>query len=309
MKRITSPADAHSFVSSYKHFLFDCDGVVWLDQDVVPGTIELLDHLTKNGITYAFVTNNLSVSRSNYIKKFRKLGFKNITKDQIFPTSYSAALVLDTHLGIPKKSKVWVLGDEGIEHELEEAGYIPVGGTDVRLDDEWDPNHPLLEVDPEVRAVVVGSTKKLNYLRISTTVQYLLHERKSLPFIGTNIDRTYPGLNGRILPAGGSVVYFMKYTADRDFIEVGKPAQILLDSILESTGFDREKTVMVGDTLYTDIKFGNDGDLGGGKSSLLVLSGGTKRHDIENGSLASADVSTVPSFVVESLGHLKDLLE
>ena len=50
--------------------------------------------------------------------------------------------------------------------------------------------------------------------------------------------------------------------------------------ILEDQKFDRSKTLMVGDTLYTDIKFGNDGNLGGDEENggtLLVLSGGTKR--------------------------------
>lgn len=301
-QKIATSSDAKAFILQYDHFLFDCDGVVWLDTEVIPGVPELVELLRASKKTFAFVTNNSLTSREAYMRKFQKLGFKDISKDLIFPTCYAAGLVLSRKLNVPKGAKIWVLGDEGIEEELRECGYEPVGGTDPRLDAEWDPNHELLEVDPEVKAVVVGSTKKLNYMRIATTIQYVLQE-PHIPFIGTNIDRSYPGPKGRILPAGGSVVNFVHYTANRDFLNVGKPSPVILEAILLQRGFDRKKTVMVGDTLYTDIKFGNDGNLGDGKGSLLVLSGGTKLRDLDN-----VDDSEVPLYYIESLGHLLELL-
>ncbi|KAK8438809.1 4-nitrophenylphosphatase [Candidozyma auris] len=306
-KKISTKEEALKLLNHYDHFLFDCDGVIWLGPDIIPGAAELIEHLTKMNKSYAFVTNNSSVSRENYMKKFEKLGIPNVAKNLIFPSCYAAALILKRDLKIPEGSKVWVLGDEGIETELKEAGYVPVGGNDPALDDAWSPDHPLLQVDEDVKAVVVGSTKKFNYMRVSTTLQYLLHKNRSLPFVGTNIDRTYPGPNGTTLPAGGSVVFYMKFTADRDFIDVGKPSSRLLDSILKNCSFDRNKTLMVGDTLYTDVKFGNDGKLGGeAGSSLLVLSGGTSQEEVDQ--LDGEDPSTVPSYYIESVGHLVDLL-
>lgn len=308
MQKVATKEQAVRLIESYDHFLFDCDGVVWLDDVLIPGVSELVQLLKQQNKSFAFVTNNSSRSRQSYLDKFGELGITEALKDLIFPTCYAAALVLKEQLKIPEKSKIWVLGDEGIEEELRECGYVPVGGTDLRLDDEWDPQHELLEVDQDVKAVVVGSTKKLNYLRIATAVQYLLHDNKAIPFIGTNIDRTYPGPKGRILPAGGSVVFFMKYTCDRDFIAVGKPSSVLLDLILELSQFDRAKTLMVGDTLYTDIKFGNDGNLGGKNGgSLLVLSGGTSQQELD--SLDGSDTSVQPQYYIESLGHLLELLQ
>lgn len=305
MLKVTTKEQALEILDAYDHFLFDCDGVVWLDNVLIPGVSEFVHHLKLNNKTYAFVTNNSLRSRENYLGKFASLGFADVAKDSIFPTCYTASLVLKEQCKLPPGSKVWVLGDEGIEEELRECGYIPVGGSDPCLDADWDPDHELLTVDPDVKAVVVGSTKKVNYMRIATTVQYLLHNNKSLPFIGTNIDRTYPGPGGRILPAGGLLVYFMRYTTDREFIDVGKPSKVLLDAVLDLCKFSREKTLMVGDTLYTDIKFGNDGKLGGSKGTLLVLSGGTKEADLES----VEDASHVPLYYVESLGHLFALIQ
>lgn len=303
--RIATKEQARALFEAYDHFIFDCDGVIWLDRELIPGVADFLLNLEQNGKSFAFVTNNSLTSRNGYLEKFVSLGIQGVTKDQIFPTCYAAAWVLKQTYKLPPKSKVWVFGDKGIEQELVEMGYVPVGGTDRRLNDAWNPEHELLEVDPEVRAIVVGSTKNVTYLAICSTLQYLLHDNRSLPFIGTNIDKTFPGAKGRTLPAGGSMVFMMGHVSDRDFVGVGKPSQVFLDMILDLTGFKREKAIMVGDTLYTDIKFGNDGRLGEGKSSLLVLSGGTTEADMAG---EASDRSKVPSFYLESLGHLQTLL-
>lgn len=314
-KHISSKHEAERILSKYDNFLFDCDGVIWLDEDLIPGVDKFLEWLTKNNKKFAFVSNNSSKSRNAYLKKFENLNIPNITKEILYPTCYSAALELQK-LNIPKGSKIWVLGHEGIVDELRDMGYLPLGGNDKLLDEAFDHQNPILTVDPGVKAVVAGSTKEFNYMRIALTLQYLLHDHKSLPFIGCNIDRTYPGPKGLILPAGGSIVNYMSYTSNRDFINVGKPSKQFLDIILEDQKFDRSKTLMVGDTLYTDIKFGNDGNLGGDEENggtLLVLSGGTKKKDLShllhNRHEYKDSESLVPLYFVESLGKLIDLLE
>ena len=298
-------------IHRYDNFLFDCDGVVWLGETLIPGAADFIQLLVDNNKKFAFVTNNSSNSRNTYLRKFAKLGIPNITKDMLYPTCYSAALEVRDQLKIPIGSKIWILGDHGIEEELQEMGYVTLGCNDPKLN-YLDIDSSILEVDPEVKAIVVGSTKEFNYMRISLTLQYLLHNNKSIPFVGCNIDRTYPGPHGLILPAGGSVVNYMAYTADRDFINVGKPSTQFLNIILEDKQFDRGRTLMIGDTLYTDIKFGNDGNLGEGRGSLLVLSGGTKSNDLQNlidSASGSGQEDLVPLYFVESIGHLAQLMK
>lgn len=311
-KTVQTREHAQEIVDQYDNFLFDCDGVIWLAEALIPGILETVLYLQQQNKGIAFVTNNSSKSRDDYVKKFKNLGFVGVTKDIIFPTSYSAAASLDEVFGVKPGSKIWVLGDNGIEQELRELNYVPVGGTDKNLDVAFNENDSLLQVDSEVKAVVVGSTKEFNYMRIASTLQYLLHDNKKIPFIGANIDRTYPGPHGLILPAGGSVVNYMEYTSGRKHTDVGKPSGKFLESILRHTGFDKSKTLMVGDTMYTDIKFGNDGQLGNGKGSLLVLTGGTKAQDLEH-LLQNPDEyengsSMIPLYVIESFGDLYGLL-
>ncbi|CAI5759572.1 unnamed protein product [Candida verbasci] len=303
-----STKEDSKLIFQYDNFIFDCDGVIWLDETLIPKVLEFLNYLLSNNKNFIFVTNNSSKSRKEYVKKFQRLGINFVTNEMIFPTCYSAVLEVQ-RLQIPKNSKIWVFGEKGIEEELKLAGYIPVGGTDPKLDAEWNIDLPLMNVDSEVKAVIVGSTKKINYYRIASTLQYLLYNNESLPFIGTNIDKTYPA--GKfILPAGGSCVNYMSFTSGREFIDVGKPSKDFLQIILDKTGFNKERTLMVGDTLYTDIKFGNDGKLGvDNKSSLLVLTGGTTLKDLDDAVRHSKDNSIIPSYCIESLTKLIELLE
>ena len=312
---ISSKEDAQHILSKYDNFLFDIDGVIWLGGELIPGVQKFLDYLRANNKKFAFVTNSASNSRNKFVTKFNELGLSDISKNIIYPTCYSASLELK-NLGIPTGSKIWILGDEGVEQEVKEMGYIPLGCNDPLLDKEWDPNNPILQVDPDVKAVIVGSTKKFNYTRIALTLQYLLFNDKSLPFIGTNIDKLYPGPNGMILAAGESMVEYMAFTSSRTFIDVGKPGKQLLNLILKDQGFDKSRTLMIGDTLYTDIPFGNqlhstdDASIG---NSMLVLSGGTKMKDLEHLLNNRHDYddpeSMIPLYFIESLGALIDLLD
>ena len=108
----------------------------------------------------------------------------------------------------------------------------------------------------------------------------------------------------------------MAFTSSRTFIDVGKPGKQLLNLILKDQGFDKSRTLMIGDTLYTDIPFGNqlhstdDASIG---NSMLVLSGGTKMKDLEHLLNNRHDYddpeSMIPLYFIESLGALIDLLD
>jgi hypothetical protein len=48
----------------YDTFLFDCDGVIWLDTEAVPNVPETLALLRKKGKRILFVSNNATKHRS-----------------------------------------------------------------------------------------------------------------------------------------------------------------------------------------------------------------------------------------------------
>lgn len=307
---INTSKDAKLLLDLFDNFLIDCDGVIWLTETLIPKVTQFLQFLQHHNKQFAFVTNNSSKSRQAYIEKFESLGIHGISKERIYTTGYSAVLELQK-MGIPLGSKIWVLGDSGIEDELIDEGYVAVGGSNPLLDQSWSPKNPLLKVDPEVRAVVAGSTNEFNFMRIATTLQYLMYNNKSLPYIGTNGDRNYPGPDGLTLPAGGSMVEYMAYCSGRSYIDVGKPSKTFADIIFYDTAFDRSRSIMIGDTLSSDIKFGNDAQLGNGHGTLLVLSGVTTEPELKE-LIASTnhqhgDDLLVPQFYCDSLTKLYEL--
>ncbi|KAI3406093.2 hypothetical protein KGF56_000934 [Candida oxycetoniae] len=308
---INSHSEALKVFEQFDNFLLDCDGVIWLSEQLIEGVPEFLQFLELHKKNFAFVTNNSSQSRSGYIKKFESLGIHGIEKGQIYTTGYSAVLELKK-MGIDSGSKVWVLGDSGIEEELIDEEYIPLGGSSALLNEPWNSKNPLLKVDPEAKAVIAGSTENFNFMRITTTLQYLMYDNKKLPYIGTNGDRNYPGPDGLVLPAGGSMVDYMSYCSNRPYINVGKPSKTLADIIFSNRGYDRAKTIIIGDTLTSDIKFGNDSDLGCGQGTMLVFSGTTTPVDLEellvSGNRTKEEDTLVPRYCVDSLTELLKLL-
>lgn len=306
-QKITTATQVNTILDRYDYFLFDCDGVIWLGDQILPHVVETLALLKKHNKTVFFVTNNSSKSRSEYLTKFEKLGVPNITKQQVFGLSYASAVYVEKILKLPKDKKVWVLGESGIERELQELGYTTLGGTDPALSGGgllFDADHPALtELDPDVDAVVVGLSLNLNYLKLSATLQYLLKDEKSVPFIATNIDSTFPS-KGKLLIGAGSIVETMCFASGRKPDAIcGKPNLSMMNSIkAECIGLRENpgRGLMVGDRLNTDMKFGRDGGL----DTLLVLTGIETEEVVK-----SLSHETAPIYYTDKLGDLFELLQ
>ena len=103
--KLLSPALKSALLSSVKAFIFDCDGVIWKGDSVIPGVPETLDLLRSQGKRLFFVTNNSTKSRKGYLGKFTSLGL-NIAPEEIFSSSYAAAAYLSS---IKVSVRLWAL--------------------------------------------------------------------------------------------------------------------------------------------------------------------------------------------------------
>ncbi|CUM67133.1 uncharacterized protein PRCAT00004823001 [Priceomyces carsonii] len=301
-KKINSKEIVEELLDKYDYFLFDCDGVIWLGDHLIPLVAQTLDLLKKKNKTIFFVTNNSTKARDDYLHKFEKMGIHGISKTNVFGSSYATAVYVEKILKLPKSKKVWVLGEQGIEKELHELGYKTVGGSDPVLNKEgitFDPNHPhLTDLDENVGAVVAGLVFSLSYLKLSIALQYLLKDNKKLPFIATNIDSTFP-MKGNLFIGAGSIIETVAYASGRQPDAIcGKPNQSMMNSIKADNPLLAEnpsRGLMVGDRLNTDIKFGKDGGL----DTLLVLTGIETEE-----SVLSQSASSAPTYYADSLGDL-----
>lgn len=303
--KLSTKEQIASVLDDYDYFLFDCDGVIWLGDHLLPFISETLDLLKAHKKTIIFVTNNSTKSRNDYLKKFANLGISGIDKSEVFGSSYASAVYVDKILNLPKDKKIWVLGEIGIEQELKELGYTTLGGTDPNLVKdgvEFDPNHPsLTNLDDSVGAVVTGLTFNLNYLKLSITLQYLLKDNKSIPFIATNIDSTFPSKD-KLLIGAGSIIESVAYASGREPDAIcGKPNQSMLNAIkADNVGLKEnpKRGLMVGDRINTDMKFGRDGGL----DTLLVLTGIETEERVQ-----SLDKYVAPTYYADKLGDFYEL--
>ncbi|GMM37798.1 4-nitrophenylphosphatase [Saccharomycopsis crataegensis] len=292
-QKITTKEQVDALLDQYDNFLFDCDGVLWLGDHLLPHVVETLAFLKSKGKKLIFVTNNSTKSRENYLKKFEKFGVKGITKSDIFGSAYATAVYLDKVMKFDHTKKVWVLGGQGVHDELTELGIQSIGGTDPELDKPFSDDSKFLKLDPEVGAVIAGLDTSINYHRLSITLQYLLDP--NVIFMATNIDSTFPS-HGKILPGAGSIIESAIYSSGRQPTVCGKPNMNLLKAIQAEHNLNLERSIMVGDRLNTDMKFGKDGGLG----TLLVLTG------IETEANVLKQDGT-PKYYADKLGDLYEL--
>ena len=154
----------------YETFIFDCDGVLWLGNVPIPGTIEVLDTLRKLGKNIIFVTNNSTKSREMYLKKFKSLGF-HAELDEIFGSAYCSAFYLKNILKFPTDKRVYVIGMKGIYDELDAVGIRHCGH------DDKDGVNDILEIDKlpmesDIGAVLLGLDMNINYKKYAK-VQFI----------------------------------------------------------------------------------------------------------------------------------------
>ncbi|RIA95814.1 HAD-like domain-containing protein, partial [Glomus cerebriforme] len=285
-----------AFLDKYDTFLIDCDGVIWLENNVIPNLREALTVLRKKGKKLLFVSNNSAKSRKGYKEKFKKLNIE-INDGEIFGSAYASAYYLKNIIKFPKDKKVYVVGDVGITEELESEGIRYAGGIEDNKIDNSNWSFSNIKQDPEVGAVLCGFDININYLKYAKAFTYLRSNPGCL-FLLTNGDSTFPA-NGSIYPGGGAVAAPLITALGRNPDGIlGKPNKPMLDCILEKLQLNPERTCMIGDRLDTDILFGINGGLG----TLLVLTGVNGEKDI-----LAKDARIIPDYYISSLGDISVL--
>lgn len=219
------------------------------------------------------------------------------SESEIFGSSYSAAVYISTKLQLPAEQRsVFVLGESGMEAELRAVGIRVVGGTDASLQRDMTAadfsgiaDGSLL--DGSVGCVLAGLDFHVNYLKLALAGAYI---QRGAHFLATNSDSTLP-MSGQLFPGAGSVYAALVTMTGQAPLAFGKPSQAMMDAIEGEVMFDRARACMVGDRLDTDIRFGNEGGLGG---TLLVLTGVSKAGDWLH------DDGLRPGWIADRLGDL-----
>ncbi|GFF49062.1 4-nitrophenylphosphatase [Aspergillus udagawae] len=306
-RRLSTPSDYAELLSRYDTWLFDCDGVIWSGDHALEGASKAIDFLRDHGKRVVFVTNNAARSRKMLKKKFDRLRIA-ASEDEIVSSASAAAAYLKEVLQFPADRKVFVMGMEGIEAELDVVNIKRCGGTSSE-DNQFLPANDYSSlaskeaIDPSVGAVLCGFDMHMNYAKLCKAFKYLTREGAQGPvlagergggchFLLTNDDKVVPAL-GELWPGSGSLVTPLIASTKRDPIVIGKPHAPMLDTVKSLYNIDENRTIFVGDNLHTDILFASHGNI----DSLLVLTGVTKVEDCQAEGIW-------PSFIIQSISNI-----
>ena len=261
-----------AIIKNIQLFLFDMDGTLYLGDRLFDFTKELLLKIRQSGADYLFMTNNSSKSVSAYIEKLERLGIKSVKEDFITSSQATVYFLKKHH----PNARLYVCGTQSLKDELKENGFTVTEN--------------LCEVD----AIVMGFDTELTFKKLEDVCKLLLS--RDLPYIATNPDYVCPTEYGSV-PDCGSVCDMIYNATQKRPIVIGKPEALMPKLAMEMKGVSKERTAVVGDRIYTDIKSG----INAGCVSILVMSGETTQEILEN----SKDK---PDLVLESGEDILEIL-
>ncbi len=262
--------------------VFDLDGVVYLGETPIPGAIDALNTLDRDGHILYFLTNNSTKNRDDYVDRLGRMGYRT-ERDRVMTSAFATGIHLKA-IGATGK-RVLVVGEKGLAEEMTLAGMQVV---------DYD--------DPEpVDFVVAGLDRGLTYAKLLRA--HVEITTRGATFIATNEDATYPQETGEI-PGGGAIVAPIAYSTGVRPTAIGKPEPHAWRLILRLAGVAPGEAVMVGDRPETDIC----GARALGLHTVLVLTGVTRAEDVEalpesqRPDRVLSDLSGLPTLVARLLG-------
>ena len=249
-----------------ENLIIDMDGVLYRGDEAIPGMEEFFAFLRERPIGFILATNNSTGTAQQFVDKLARMGVE-VALSKILTSSQATAMYLETLT--PPGTKVYVIGEEGLETAVRERGYI-ISGDGAEF-------------------VVVGMDRRLTYEKLKVATLLI---RGGAKFIGSNPDKTLPTEEG-LIPGAGTMLAALEASTDVVPTIIGKPERTLFELALAKLGSTRENTAVIGDRLETDIL----GGYNAGLTTILVLSGVSSRQDMDS-------TPVKPDLVFEDIGHL-----
>jgi NagD protein len=246
-------------------FLLDMDGVVYRGHEVIHGAAAFIHRLCEEAVPFLFLTNNSASSPRDYVVKLQKMGIE-VEESHFYTCAMATVDFLDQQ---QPRGTAFVIGEGGLVSALHQAGY---GITE---------HHP--------DYVIVGEGRVLNFEMAEKATMMV---RQGAHLIATNLDVSCPTAAG-FRPGCGALVALLETATGKRAYSVGKPSPFMMRAARKRLGLRTDETVMVGDTMETDIR----GGLELGFYTILVLTGSTQSE-------ALAQYPYRPSRVVESIAEI-----
>jgi HAD superfamily hydrolase (TIGR01458 family) len=219
--------------------LLDLDGVLYVEDEPLPGAGEAVVELRAGGYGLRFVTNTTARSRRMTLAKLDRLGFQVGEEELVTPAVLARAHCRERGYG-----RVALIMDETVKEDF--AG--------------------LEEAEGGVDAVIMGDLGAAFGFEILNRAFRLVMDGAEL--IALQKNRFWLTADGLSLDAGPFVAA-IEYATDRAATVVGKPSPSFFELVLAGLDVPPEEAAMVGDDVETDI----GGALDAGLAAILVRTG------------------------------------
>jgi NagD protein len=246
-------------------YLIDMDGVIYRGGHLISGADIFINSLRENEVPFRFLTNNSQRTRRDVATRLSRLGI-DVEEEHIYTCAMATARFLAEQ---KPNGTAYVIGEGGLLTALHENGYA------------------IVDRDPDY--VVVGEGRIISFEMVEAALRMIMDGAK---LIATNLDPNCPTESG-LRPGCGSTVAMLEVASGVKAFSVGKPSPFMLRGAQKELGVSSDRAVMIGDTMETDI-------LGGvqlGFKTILVLSGGTRREDVDR-------YAYQPDRIVDSIADL-----
>jgi HAD superfamily hydrolase (TIGR01450 family) len=242
----------------YDGFLIDLDGVVWLGHEPLPGAVETLNRLTREGKPVAFVTNSPRLSPAEHAGVLRDKGVE--ARDEQVVTA-GATLIALAHECLGPSPRVIATGTPSFLAQLEAAGIERLALDDWR----------------EAEGVLVTGHAAFDYSELKAAA---MAARNGALLAATGRDPTMPMPDG-LWPGTGSILAAIETAAETTGTITGKPGKRIFEAGLEAIGAsdgpggitgargEPMRVAMIGDRLDTDV----GGAQAAGLDGILVTGG------------------------------------
>ena len=246
-------------------YLIDMDGVIYHGNQLIPGADRFIQELLAANVPFMFLTNNSQRTRRDVVTKLERMGI-GVSEEHVFTCAIATARFLARQ---KPGGTAYVIGEGGLLTALHSNGFS------------------IVDRDPDY--VVVGEGRTLNFEMAEAALRMILGGAK---LVATNMDPNCPTQHGT-RPGCGAIVAMLEQASGIKAFSVGKPSPLMLRAARKELGLASEETIVIGDTMDTDI-------LGGVQlnfKTILVLSGGTRREDL-------AKYAFRPDKIVDSIADL-----
>jgi HAD superfamily hydrolase (TIGR01450 family) len=246
-------------MSFFDLYAFDLDGTLYRGNEVIPGSIEVIEALIREESSVLYVSNNSSLHVDDYVSKLSRMGFP-VEKSWV----RSSAIVTAEFLLLEEISTAFVVGEPGLVRTLRDSGIDVINANDDGF---------VSESDSRADVVVSGICRtRLSYGLLNSAMQQV---RQGSRFVATNRDSSFPLENSMLAPGSGATVAFLETCIGQVAELMGKPKPEILSNWLVTASISANRCLVVGDRNDTDIACG----IACGAKTALVRTGVDQTSD------------------------------